>query len=1043
MVVQHNLHAMFTNRQLGIVNKGKGKTTERLSSGYKINRAADDAAGLSISEKMRYQIRGLDQGANNIKEGIGYCQTADGALSEVEEMIHRMNELAVKAANGTNSYTDRAFIDQEVQLLKTEMERVCETTKYNEEYIFRGKEDKSTYLYDVYDLGFAGYPDDLYIYNDSYDSVTGTAAYGGIAYHGKRYSWAGISSAMYDNTTGLFHKGTYTLKADDGTSLTLVCEEGSKPPQVSRKFTTSADRSGIYVNGEQISWSDVKTQSGEPIRDGNILNEAYYFEYHGVVASFTPEQGEDLHDVIARLSGTNWESTYRMPTEEQALYANLTGNFINFISNDEVKKYIDGDADFTTNDFTIRAGDGTNGTFDGIWLEQNGAVVAGSQKSWADVGITNWGNQSTDVWNDITYNFTYDPDTSTKADTDLSFKFQMINETSKDSVIDALDGVKLSEARSLKLDNHADLSVTTSQNVLSGKVIRDTINLTLEEEYGLGRDYTKISDSFGSAKLNYDGTNFYLGYTNTVNGVTIAKDYSNSKTQTDALVNAIKGKITKDMASYLQVITARYVAGASKPNDINLSALLTPGNITGGGGTTYLEDVVTFNPADTNLKITQNITKETSFSGAKIDFSGLGTSYQLADLIGMGFNSTCQTCNNHYSIQFTTPSIANTTWKSMTAADGNSYNYSYEKSGNDHTLYIDIDSMIGKMNDGIQFTNAVVDIINSAGYDFHYSQYATYSDNAELYVFDNRPQYVDKDSNTSTATDASFSPYAYGFNTITEFDIDLSDQNNLSENVKVRYEYDYSDLFSVDKLVIDYKADANGDYVLNPATNQYEKYDPAQHAGMQRYNIDNISLDTQGKTLDEYMSEYVRDTIFKDVADASEMGFVSEYAKYGITGHQNDNKAMVTEYNTPYQIKPKRNMGGCVNEGLRIQCSSTVPDHIYIPKQVLTLFGMGLMGAGVKTEEDARRMIQLADRALRKVSGIRSEFGAYQNRLEHAYDNVRNTAENTTASESRIRDADMALEMVNFSKGSILGQIGESMLAQANSNHNQVLSLLQ
>lgn len=136
MRIQHNILAMNVARQLGIVNGRLTKNTERLSSGYRINRAADDAAGLSISEKMRKQIRGLMQGIANAEDGISLCQVADGALTEVHDMLQRMNELAVKSANGTLSPSDRKSINDEVQMLKQEIDRIGQTTKFNEIYIF-------------------------------------------------------------------------------------------------------------------------------------------------------------------------------------------------------------------------------------------------------------------------------------------------------------------------------------------------------------------------------------------------------------------------------------------------------------------------------------------------------------------------------------------------------------------------------------------------------------------------------------------------------------------------------------------------------------------------------------------------------------------------------------------------------------------------------------------------------------------------------------------------------------------------------------------
>ena len=144
MVVQHNMQAMNANRQLGVTTSSQGKVTEKLSSGFKINRAADDAAGLTISEKMRSQIRGLTQASSNAQDGVSCVQTAEGALSEVHSMLQRMNELAVKAANGTNTSADRLAIQKEVSALTTEISRVAESTEFNTLNLLKG-----SFNYDV------------------------------------------------------------------------------------------------------------------------------------------------------------------------------------------------------------------------------------------------------------------------------------------------------------------------------------------------------------------------------------------------------------------------------------------------------------------------------------------------------------------------------------------------------------------------------------------------------------------------------------------------------------------------------------------------------------------------------------------------------------------------------------------------------------------------------------------------------------------------------------------------------------------------------
>ena len=138
MVVQHNMTAQNANRMLGITTGELAKSTEKLSSGYKVNRAADDASGLSISEKMRKQIRGLTQASANAQDGISMVQTAEGALTEVHDMLQRMNELAVKAANGTLSSADRGNVQDELNQLTSEINRVSTTTKFNELYLLSG-----------------------------------------------------------------------------------------------------------------------------------------------------------------------------------------------------------------------------------------------------------------------------------------------------------------------------------------------------------------------------------------------------------------------------------------------------------------------------------------------------------------------------------------------------------------------------------------------------------------------------------------------------------------------------------------------------------------------------------------------------------------------------------------------------------------------------------------------------------------------------------------------------------------------------------------
>ncbi len=170
-VVAHNLQAMAANRYLGITGGNQAKSTEKLSSGYKINRAADDAAGLSISEKMRKQIRGLSRGTLNAEDGVSMCQIADGALNEVHDMLHRITELSVQSANGTNSAADRRAIQAEVNQIIGEIDRVSETSKFNEIYLFKPNSPSDDEIIDKFMIGT--YPE----IRDNYYITDGNRSY--------------------------------------------------------------------------------------------------------------------------------------------------------------------------------------------------------------------------------------------------------------------------------------------------------------------------------------------------------------------------------------------------------------------------------------------------------------------------------------------------------------------------------------------------------------------------------------------------------------------------------------------------------------------------------------------------------------------------------------------------------------------------------------------------------------------------------------------------------------------------------------------------
>ncbi len=219
MVIQHNLSALNANRQLGIVKSNLSKSTEKLSSGYKINRASDDAAGLSISEKMRKQIRGLSQASENCEDGISLCQVADGALNETHDILQRINELAVQSANGTNSESDREKIDQEIQQLKCEIDRIAECTSFNE-FIYplkHGKlQDAKVYPLKTVTMEDVDY-DDVKMPETYYDNATNT--YVGYSPFGKYDSYNTLRlSAVIDDVNNEYPVDEFNLIFSNGST---------------------------------------------------------------------------------------------------------------------------------------------------------------------------------------------------------------------------------------------------------------------------------------------------------------------------------------------------------------------------------------------------------------------------------------------------------------------------------------------------------------------------------------------------------------------------------------------------------------------------------------------------------------------------------------------------------------------------------------------------------------------------------------------------------------------------------------------------------
>ena len=293
MVVQHNLTAMNSNRMLGITTGAQAKATEKLSSGYKINRAADDAAGLAISEKMRKQIRGLTQASSNAQDGISAVQTAEGALTEVHDMLQRMNELAVKAANGTMSESDRAAIQSEVDQLVTEIDRVSNTTKFNETYLLKGSNGgtagKLKYTAATQAMNAAGVSSQI-----NFDTKTGIASLSLNTLSGQSIG-TGATVTVQGNATGA--GPTFTTAAS---TTTNISGKSVKIGNTTYIFVSNTTKSATAGTAAKLSVSGAV----QAINESGVSNVKAFSSMDAMMSAIKHEYGEDIKTVTSFTEGS-------------------------------------------------------------------------------------------------------------------------------------------------------------------------------------------------------------------------------------------------------------------------------------------------------------------------------------------------------------------------------------------------------------------------------------------------------------------------------------------------------------------------------------------------------------------------------------------------------------------------------------------------------------------------------------------------------------------------------------------------------------------
>ncbi|MCR4756957.1 MAG: flagellin [Butyrivibrio sp.] len=479
MVIQHNIAAISAQRQIKINTDNRKKSTEKLSSGYRINRAADDAAGLAISEKMRREIRGLTQNMDNIQDGISLCQVADGYLNEVHDMVQRINELAVKGANDTLTDQDRSYIDSEVQQIKNEIDRIFHVATFNEIPIFN-----TPYIPSV---GGSPEPYDMQIFYSNDGSL------GGLEFNNVRYNISELNSKGLDlDATGIANSDIDAeFKLWDGENVHLKLNKGDTLEKVQRIYNWNANETGIYVNEVlATTWADMGIS-------GAVTAGTYDFKFHGMEISFYVEEGDDRSDIIKGIRGegllepTYWTTSVSSQTSRNIVSYPASNKV--YATNSNKNAFMD-DYVISADTTGISVTNTTTGTSTSVtpWssFSHQGPHLESDTHNTnypiVDWGIDNDSNGQSDTTFDTEAVYRYDSPDSSLA---VGFDFQLADVSSQSQVIDAMNNTKLdgeihnSGYFSTSPSDGSSLSITNANIAMDGKD-----SFIMQKEYGRNFD---------------------------------------------------------------------------------------------------------------------------------------------------------------------------------------------------------------------------------------------------------------------------------------------------------------------------------------------------------------------------------------------------------------------------------------------------------------------------------------------------------------------------------------------------------------------------
>ena len=986
VVISHNLMAQNANRQLNIITKKKAKNTEKLSSGYRINRSADDAAGLAISEKMRWQIRGLDRASKNIEDGISFVQTGEGALNEVHDMLHRMKELAVQASNDTNTDTDRAQIDTEIQQIKSEAQRIFDTTQFNGIYIF-----KAPYIPSV-----ESEPDDYKLFNIGNSSTSG-----GVVINSKRYTWDELGVPETAGDDG-WHK---SFSDTNGELIELSLAPNAARSELHRVYQMSADDTGIYINNMLAgTWGGTIDQNGLE----------YSFSYHGMDLSFTVDEGATREEIISRLnpdgiSSISWDaipsgghnSSAVTSTRDDFMRIDVTN-----ANKDDIKNW---KYSVTADDEGVTITHSGNTVSDGIthkkilW-ENFSNTGAGEAYPIVDWGTTSPNPQAQDststnpVTLDNAATYHYADTTNDKMPDAITFDFNFpLDEVSKAEAIRGLtqnltdNGIKA--PISSVVTNASNVSVTGYSNInfdfQKDQLLREfgssgsdsPMTVTIKRELVSDHSYVHVYQSRSHVEKAYlnqltDTQSTVKTYTGEVLVTGDAEGHETESEQVDSytLTDTQTGDITTTSTGKIEYtdqdpeMTSSHTS--SDTSDKTIGDEIAGSRIVNDDGTYSYKKTITYTVTDT---VTTDYFEHRNGNTAIYDNSG---NYHNVDTL------YCYT--RGYDVN--DPTLVRTdngiVYHEATDADDEQH---YFKSGN-HSV-IDKTYNLNKY----KYT-----MLNSAG-----DEIATYT--SDYFISTGSDDILDGASDYNADRNYAANP--------------RSSQALPSENI-------------VDSLTIAHGAVYYAGVRSTDARNQSFTTDLAAR------NV-NFTKSYNGQTTSFSLRYDDRaDGEDRDQPSTTTMTITPAGEAYHSYSKPARSAGSATAKNLKIKVNPPEKL-------LHIQSGALAYQDIPIKWTALSNSIIGISTIKTRTYDQSQAAMANIDEATDHISRVRAHFGAYQNRMEHAMAINDYTSENTQAAESRIRDTNMAKESVEFNKHAILQQAGSSVLTQANQSPNGVLQLLQ